>query len=405
MQEESRGGGSNTPLILHTVKKGSGAQRLPVHNRHREVGLDPSAALLAWFGPMTATPILAAGHDPCSEPQEIAMSGSGNHNAHIIQSLIVNAVIAVAKGAAAFFTGSGAMLAEAIHTCADCGNQLLLLKGVTEARRLPDEQHPLGYGRNLYFWSFMVALLLFTGGGVFSIYEGVHHWRHPEPVKDLPLALGILGFSLLLEGWATWGNIKELNARRKGVPFYSFLKATKDSDLVVVFGENAAAVLGLCLALAAIALTQITGEPKFDAAGTMLVGVVLVGVAIFLAKEVKSLLVGEAADENISAAARELVAAHPRIEKLLVCITVQQGPGEVFVALKLKVGHGMNGDELIGVINEYEDQLRARCPEVQWCFVEPDFDAGKGRESLAEGRLVQSAPTPPTPPTPTTTPA
>ncbi len=315
------------------------------------------------------------------------MSGEDHGTGHIIQSLIVNVVIAVAKGAAAVFTGSGAMLAEAIHTSADCGNQLLLLRGVTEAKKLPDEKHPLGYGRNLYFWSFMVALLLFTGGGVFSIYEGVHHWQHPEPVENLALALGILGFSLLLEGWATIGNIKELNARRKAVPFFRFLQETKDSDLVVVFGENAAAVLGLFFALVAIALTKITDEPKFDAVGSMLVGVILVGVAVFLATEVKSLLVGEAADPTIKAAATELVTAHPKIEKLLACITVQQGPGEVFVALKVKIAHGMSGEELIGVINEYEDQLRARCPEVQWCFVEPDFDTGKGREALAEGKL------------------
>ena len=313
------------------------------------------------------------------------MSGNDHGTGHIIQSLVVNGIIAVAKGLAAFFTGSGAMLAEAIHTVADCGNQLLLLRGVTEARKPPDELHPLGYGRNLYFWSFMVALLLFTGGGVFSIYEGIHHWQHPEPVENIALALGILGFSLVLEGWATFGNIKELNKRRQGVPFFLFLKETKDSDLVVVFGENAAAVLGLVFALIAISLTKITGQPKFDAMGSLLVGLVLVGVAIFLAKEVKSLLVGEAADPTIKLAAAELATAHPKIDKLLVCVTVQQGPGEVFVALKVKIAHGMSGDELVSVINEYEDQLRKRCPEVQWCFVEPDFvGAGKGREVQAE---------------------
>lgn len=312
------------------------------------------------------------------------MSSKDHGTGHIIQSLVVNLVIAAAKFGAAFFTGSGAMLAEAIHTAADCGNQLLLLRGVTEARRPPDAKHPLGYGRNLYFWSFMVALLLFTGGGVFSLYEGVHHWLHPEHVENVPLALGILGFSFALEGWATLGNIKELNIRRKGTPFFRFLSETKDSDLVVVFGENAAAVLGLFFASGAIVLTVVFDDPRFDALGSGIVGVILIGVAVFLAREVKSLLVGEAADPSIKQAASELAVAHPKINKLLVCITVQQGPGEVFVALKVKIERGMSGEELVDVINEYEDQLRQRCPEVQWCFVEPDFDHGKGKEALAE---------------------
>lgn len=309
---------------------------------------------------------------------------------HIIQSLVVNLVIAAAKFGAAAFTGSGAMLAEAIHSFADCGNQILLLRGVKESRRPPDASHPLGYGRTLYFWSFMVALLLFSGGGVFSVYEGVHHWQHPEKVENLALALGILGFSLALEGWATLGNIKELNARRGSTPFLQYLRETKESDLVVVFGENSAAVLGLGLALVAIVLTKVTGDLRYDAAGTILVGVVLVGVAVFLAVEVKSLLVGESADPTISAAASELAIAHPKIEKMLACITVQQGPGEVFVALKVKIERGLSGEELVDVINEYEDQLRQRCPEVQWCFVEPDFSIGKGREALAEQHITHA---------------
>jgi cation diffusion facilitator family transporter len=303
---------------------------------------------------------------------------------HILQSLLVNMVIAISKAAAAFVTGSGAMLAEAIHSFADCGNQLLLLRGVRESRRPPDASHPLGYGRTLYFWSFMVALLLFTGGGVFSLYEGVHHWQQPEKVDNLSWALGILAFSLVLEGWATWGNIRELNARRTTTPFLRYLQATKDSDLVVVFGENAAAVLGLACALIALVCTQVTGDPRFDAAGSFVVGLVLIGVALFLAIEVKSLLVGEAADPSITEAASALAVAHPKIEKMLACITVQQGPSEVLVALKVKVEPGLSGIELVDVINDYENQLRQRCPEVRWCFVEPGSSLGQGHEASAQ---------------------
>lgn len=300
------------------------------------------------------------------------MSGD-NPTSHIIQSLVVNLVIAVAKGVAAVLTHSGAMIAETLHSFADCGNQLLLLLGVNKSRKPPTPSHPLGYGRVLYFWSFMVALLLFSGGGVFSIYEGIHKLQHPEPVGDLRLAMAILVFSLVLEGWATYKNVVELNARRKGKPFIRYLSDSKDSDLVVVFGENSAAVLGLVVALVALLLATITGNGMWDAAGGLLVGVVLVGVALFLAYEVKSLIVGEAADPEISDAARAAAAADDRITGVLRLITVQQGPNEVIVAMKLGFVLSLTVEEVSRAINEFEDRLRAQCPEVRWCFVEPDI--------------------------------
>src|SRR5262249_44042233 len=162
--------------------------------------------------------------------------------------------IAVFKGVAAFYTGSGALLAETIHSFADCANQLLLLLGVRQAAQKPDALHPLGYGRSLYFWSFIVALLLFSGGGMFSIYEGIHKLQHAERVENVWVGVAILAFSLLLEGWSAISNIRELNKRRGRVPFFKYLRDTKDSDLIVVFGENGAASLGLIFALAALGL-------------------------------------------------------------------------------------------------------------------------------------------------------
>lgn len=297
-----------------------------------------------------------------------------NSTAHIIQSLLANLVIAASKGVAAVITGSGAMMAETLHSFADCGNQLLLLLGVRQTRRAPDASHPLGYGRSLYFWSFMVALLLFSGGGVFSIYEGIHKIRAPEPVESVGLGLAILGFSLALEGWATLGNIRELNRRRGPKPFFRYLHDTKDSDLVVIFGENAAAVLGLVVALAAIGLASVTGDGRWDGAGSLAVGIVLVAVAVFLAIEVKSLLVGEAADPEIEAAARDLAIEAPKIDALLRIITVQQGPGEVMVAMKVRVDPGLSATEVCEVINAFEAALQKRCPEVKWSFVEPDLE-------------------------------
>ncbi len=297
---------------------------------------------------------------------------AGDSTSHIIQSLVANLVIACAKGVAAVFTRSGAMIAETLHSFADCGNQLLLLLGVRMSRRPPDDTHPLGYGRSLYFWSFMVALLLFSGGGVFSLYEGLHKLGHPEPVENPWIGVAILGFSLLLEGWATLSNVRELNRRRGDTPFVQYLRDSKDSDLVVVFGENAAAVLGLVFALAALGLASMTGDPRWDAIGTLAIGVVLIGVAVFLATEVKSLLVGEAADPSITRAAEAIAVEDPKITRVLRLITVQQGPGEVMVAIKLGFLSGMTFEDVAATINSFEDRLRARCPEVRWCFVEPD---------------------------------
>lgn len=291
---------------------------------------------------------------------------------HIFQSLAVNVTIALAKGVAAVITGSGAMLAETLHSSADCTNQLLLLLGVKRAAKAPDAQHPLGYGRSLYFYSFIVALLLFSGGGVFSIYEGVHKLSHPEPVERPWLGLGILVFSLLLEGWATWGNLKEMKARRGETPLLRYLKDTKDSDLIVVFGENSAAVLGLGFAIAAVALAMVTGDGRWDAGGSIAIGLVLVGVAVFLGVEVKSLLIGERADPAIEAAVKAQVDEDPNIDALLRLITLQQGPGEVIVAMKVRLVPGLSGQQMVDAINAFEAALKVRRPEIRWSFVEPD---------------------------------
>ena len=297
---------------------------------------------------------------------------SADSTGEIIKSLIVNVVIAVSKGVAAAITGSGAMLAETLHSFADCGNQLLLLKGVRATRRPADHEHPFGYGRSMYFYSFIVALLLFFGGGVFSVYEGVHKIAHPEPVGDITVALVILFVSLGLEGWSTLGNIKTMARRRGTTPFFRYLRETKDSDLIVVFGENSAAVLGLVLALGAVTVAKVTGDGRWDAVGSLAIGLVLVGVATFLAREVKSLLVGEAADPSLLKQFDELAELDPNVESVLNVLTLQQGPGEIVVAAKLRFRAGLDTDSLVDAINAFERALKARVPEVRWSFIEPD---------------------------------
>jgi cation diffusion facilitator family transporter len=308
---------------------------------------------------------------------------------HIIQSLVVNLLIATVKAVAAFFTKSGSMLAEALHSFSDCGNQILLLVGVRQAKKPADETHPFGYGRAVYFWSFMVALMLFLGGGAFSIYEGVHKIREPEPVERVWLGIGILVVSIALEGSATLSNIRELNRRRGKKGFYQYLKDTTDSDLVVVFGENSAAVLGLLFAIAALSLAALTGDGRWDGIGSCLIGLVLVGVAAFLAIEVSSLLLGEAAPPEITEAAHEVATKFAALDKVLNVVTMQQGPGEVLVHVKIAFTPTLTVEEACGVINDYEAALREARPEIRWVFVEPDIP--KTPSQLRPARTARAA--------------
>ncbi len=302
------------------------------------------------------------------------MSEHGESTGEILKSLIVNILIAASKGVGAVVSGSGAMLAETLHSTADCGNQLLLLRGVKVMKRPADAQHPLGHGRQMYFYSFIVALLLFFGGGVFSIHEGVEKILHPEPVEDIRLALVILGLSLLGEGWSTLGNIRELDKRRGETPFIQYLRETKDSDLIVVFGENSAAVLGLVLAGSALLLAHSTGDGRWDGIGSLSIGLVLVGVATFLAGEIKSLLVGESADRRTLAILDDLADKDPNITKVLNVIALQQGPGEVMLAMKVQMRDGMTTHELVEAINAFEREIKVKAPNVKWSFIEPDND-------------------------------
>ncbi len=296
---------------------------------------------------------------------------------HIIQSLIVNLLIASSKGVAAFMTGSGAMLAETIHSFSDCANQALLLVGVRQARKPADAIHPLGYGRSAYFWSFMVAMLLFSIGGMFSIYEGVHKYENPEPINNILWGVGILVFSLALEGYATFSNIVELNKRKGETGFFAYLRLTKDSDLIVIFGENSAAVLGLIVALCTLVIAHYTGDGRYDAIGSIIIGVILILVAIFLAREVKSLLIGESADLAIYTKVKELAKNHPDIQQLINCRTIQQGPNEVLVCAKILITETLNAVQISKLINDFEADLRSVYPEVKWLYIEPDLQEWK----------------------------
>ena len=244
------------------------------------------------------------------------MSGQADSLKSILYALFANTAIAIAKGVAAVLTGSGAMLAEAIHSVADAGNQLLLILGLRQARRDPTDDHPLGFGKSIYFWSFLVAVILFSVGGMFSVYEGVHKLTNPEPLSYPWVAIAVLLFAIVAESVSLWGCLREVNKERRGRSLVQWFRNSRSSALIVVFGEDIAALLGLVFALLAVVATQVTGNPLWDAVGTIAIGVLLIVVAVFVAIEVKDLLIGQSVEPRLLEEIREFLAERPEIEQL-----------------------------------------------------------------------------------------
>jgi cation diffusion facilitator family transporter len=290
----------------------------------------------------------------------------------IFYALGANLGIALAKAFAAWYTGSGAMLAEAAHSFADSANQLLLLVGLRRAKLPASDEHPLGHGKAVYFWSFIVALMLFTAGGIFSIYEGVNKLSHSAMPASPWVAVGILLISLLLEAGSLKGAmnaVKKVPGRRS---LFTWFRTSRQSELIVVVGEDIAAILGLLLALLAVLATILTANPVFDALGTIAIGVVLVLVALAVGIEVKSLLIGESADPETVAALRVFLAAQPEIEKVYSLITLQLGL-QLMVSVKARMKDMDTAVRMIEDINRVEAALKKEFPQVRWSFFEPDI--------------------------------
>ncbi|QDL36625.1 cation diffusion facilitator family transporter [Rhodoferax sediminis] len=297
----------------------------------------------------------------------------------VFYALGANGGIALAKGVAAFFTGSGAMLAEALHSFADCGNQVLLLVGMQQAKKLPTPDHPMGYGRVVYFWSMMVGVLLFSIGGLFSVWHGAQSLLHPEPVKYLLPSLSVLLVAVVLESVSLRGALQGLAAERGEKSLWRWFRETRQSELLVITGEDIAALAGLAMAFVALALTGITGSPIFDALGSIAVGLLLMGVSFAVTTEVKSLITGESASPEMRAAITEFVASQPEVERIVNLITFQLG-AEVAVAVKAKMVPMPSADALVSAIDEVEERLQAHFPNLRWSFFEPD--AGKPKPKL-----------------------
>jgi cation diffusion facilitator family transporter len=299
------------------------------------------------------------------------MSGHADSKRAIFLALGANFAIFIAKLVAAIFTGSGAMLAEAVHSLADCGNQGLLLLGIRQAKRPPSDEFPLGWGRALYFWSFLVAILLFSVGGMFSVYEGIHKLTDPEPLRWPWLAVGVLAFSIVTEGVSMHGCMQEVNKAREGRPLWQWFRETRASELLVIFGEDLAALLGLCLALIAVLLTMLTGNLIFDAIGTIAIGVLLILVAVAVAREVKALLIGQGVEPKQRAAMVAFLEARPEIDHVYNLLTLQMGT-DVMVAIKARMAQTPTARAMVEAINIVEADFRAEFKDVRWSFFEPD---------------------------------
>jgi len=300
------------------------------------------------------------------------MSGHANSLKAIFLALGANFSIFVAKLAAALLTGSGAMLAEAVHSLADCGNQLLLLVGIRQAKRAPSDEYPLGWGRAPYFWSFLVAMLLFSVGGMFSLYEGIHKLGAPEALKWPWIALGVLLFGIVVEGISMHGCLVEVNKARGTRPLWHWFRETRSSELLVIFGEDLAALLGLTVAAVAVGLTMLTGNPVFDAIGTIAIGALLIVVAVLVAIEVKALLIGQGVEPARRAEILAFIADRPEVQRVLNLITLQMGP-DVMVATKARMAPAGGELGMIEAINTVEAALRQRFPDIRWSFFEPDI--------------------------------
>ncbi len=300
------------------------------------------------------------------------MAGHESSSRAILYALAANFGIAVAKGGAAFYTLSGSMLAEAIHSLADCANQGLLFLGLARSRRAPTAEYPLGFGKAIYVWSFIVAILLFSMGGLFSLYEGVHKMQDPEPLRQAWVALVVLGVSIGLETLSTLGALREIKKLRGATPLWTWIRTSRSAELVVILGEDTAALLGLVLAFVFIGLASLTGNPFWDGLGSASIGVILLLISVYLVIHVKGLLIGRSAEPELDRLLRAEIAANPAIHEALNVITLQFGPDVMFAA-KLRMDPALDGRAVVDAINLLERRIKEKMPTIKWSFIEPDI--------------------------------
>ncbi len=297
------------------------------------------------------------------------MAGHGSKKV-IYAALAGNSLIAITKFSAAFYTGSSAMLSEGIHSLVDTGNQGLLLYGIKKSKQPTDEKHPFGYGTELYFWSFVVAILIFAVGAGVSIYEGIDKIIHPHPVESAYVAYAVLTMAMIFEAGAWWIAYKEFNTLRGNRPFMAAIQQSKDPTVFTVLFEDTAAMLGLLVAFFGLLGVQYLGLPWLDGAASIVIGLILAGTAMLLAYETKSLLVGEAADPEVLNTVRAIVEATPTVTRMNELRTLHRGPEDVLLALSIDFQDNLTVGKVEEAIYALELAIKARFPIVRRIFIE-----------------------------------
>ncbi|PLW77658.1 cation diffusion facilitator family transporter [Cohaesibacter celericrescens] len=288
----------------------------------------------------------------------------------IYAALAGNGLIAITKFFAASITGSSAMLSEGIHSLVDTGNQGLLLYGIKRASKPADKKHPFGYGSELYFWAFVVALLIFAVGAGLSIYEGIQKVLDPHPISDPTINFYVLGAALVFEGWAWWIALKEFRTTKGKLGWLEAVTDSKDPTVFTVLFEDSAAMLGLVVAAIGIGVSYYMQIPWMDGAASIVIGVILAGTAFLLAYETKGLLIGEAASTELEAEITNIVSAHPAVTTVNELRTLHRGPNEVLLTLSIDFENTMIVGKLEKVIAELEGDIRARFPQIHRIFIE-----------------------------------
>ncbi|SOD61066.1 cation diffusion facilitator family transporter [Streptomyces zhaozhouensis] len=300
------------------------------------------------------------------------VSASGGTKA-IVAALSANLAIAVSKFTAAVFSGSSSMLAEGVHSLADAGNQALLLLGGKRARRAASEEHPFGYGRERYIYAFLVAIVLFSVGGLFAVYEGVEKIRHPHEIEHWYWPVGVLVFAIIAETVSFRTAIRESNEIRGGQSWTRFVRTAKAPELPVVLLEDLGALVGLVLALGGVSLALLTGDGVWDGVGTLCIGVLLVVIAVVLAIETKSLLLGEGAEPRSLHRIREAMVDGETVTRVIHMKTLHLGPDELLVAAKIAVNHEDDAASVAHAINAAEARVREAEPLARMIYLEPDI--------------------------------
>ncbi len=312
------------------------------------------------------------------------MSASGSKTA-IIAALIGNTLVSITKFIAASLTGSSAMFSEGIHSLIDTGNQGLLLYGIKRSQKPADEDFPFGHGKEIYFWSFVVAILIFAVGAGVSLYEGIHHIIHPEPIKNAMINYIVLSLALVFEGFVFFIALKEFNKVRGKMGYLEAVKRGKDPSLFVVLFEDFAASLGLIVAFLGVYLSQSTGILEFDGIASVIIGLILGGTAIWLAIETKGLLIGESANKKTIAGIKEIAAARPEIHHVNEVLTMHMGPEFILLNISATFEDDAKADDIEVAIEQLSIQIKMAHPEVKRIFIEAEARYRAGRIAAGAG--------------------